>query len=112
MKKCWQGPRYATEMDMTFGAAEAILAGRRVTHSFVCDSCGGWHLGYPKELEKRCPASGKRIFATHGEADEQLQNTLRKRALGQTNRREQRVYECPPGECGGWHLTSQDSQSV
>jgi hypothetical protein len=57
-----------------------------------------------------CPVTGKLRFGTRVEAIMTLRETQAKKRHGQTNREEQRVYDCEfckiDGK-NGWHMTSQ-----
>jgi len=51
---------------------------------------------------------GKAKFATKAKAQTALDQAQRNRARQGTMHVEKRFYECPPGGCGGFHLTSRD----
>lgn len=55
-------------------------------------------LKAPVKGERKCPQTGKRGWARHGEAHSAAA------ALGTSNGRPVRVYLCPL--CGLWHLTT------
>jgi len=56
-----------------------------------------------------CPRTGKMRYGSRIEALMTLRETAAKAHHGQSNRAEERAYECKTekGGCGGWHLTSQ-----
>lgn len=48
---------------------------------------------------------GKLVF-NREEAETALRQAQASRARRGTGHKESRIYECPEGGCGGWHLTS------
>lgn len=97
---CGRGRRYPTELDAKIGLAEAIRAGRHSEGYYLCNKCGGYHIGLPKKkpIVEKCWATVKRCYHTEDEAREMLGKL---RAKG---REENGYYECH--YCDRYHLTS------
>jgi hypothetical protein len=55
------------------------------------------------------PRRPKARFATREKADIALKQAQQQRARTGTGHVEKRVYECPEGGCGGFHLTSRET---
>lgn len=53
----------------------------------------------------------KARFATREKAQTALSRAQRDRARTGSGHVEKRVYACPEGGCGGWHLTSREAYS-
>lgn len=106
---CPRGTQFWNEMDLKLAHAEALVQGKLITGSYLCDHCEAWHLGLPKPLRFRCPLTHKLTFETEQEALEGLRLIAAKREMGFQGRREVRVYECTGKHgCMKWHLTSDE----
>lgn len=55
------------------------------------------------------PRRPKASFATQEKAERALIQAQQERARRGSAHVEKRVYRCPEGGCGGWHLTSRES---
>lgn len=55
------------------------------------------------------PRRPKAIFTTKALAEEGLKQAQLKRAKTGSGHVEKRVYQCPDGGCGGWHLSSREA---
>ena len=55
------------------------------------------------------PRRPKARFATKAKADRALAQAQHVRARQGSTHVEKRVYKCPEGGCGGWHLTSREA---
>lgn len=54
---------------------------------------------------RRKPKAG---FADKAKAEKALKQAKQQRARSGSTHVEKRVYRCPEGGCGGWHLTSRE----
>ena len=52
---------------------------------------------------------GKDIFMTKEKAERALRQVQKQRRRSGTGHVEKRYYPCPPGGCGGYHLTSRET---
>lgn len=54
------------------------------------------------------PARPKLRFATEEKANQALRAAQKRRAALRSGHTEKRVYKCPEGGCGGWHLSARE----
>lgn len=55
------------------------------------------------------PRRPKARFATKAKGEAALKQAQQQRSRIGSTHVEKRVYECPEGGCGGWHLTSRET---